>query len=111
MNFKNQFLKIPFCKIRKGRSDPQSAAPTPEQSKQNSQTLLYNSVLSDAFITERVPFVFFFFNLNKVHHSLIATVLWGFVLFTVTGREPDKVVHRSASFKYNRIFHVQKTIC
>lgn len=53
------------------------------------------------FITERVPF--FFFNLNKVHQSLIETVLWVFVLFTVIGREPDKVVHGSASFKYNRI--------
>lgn len=40
---------------RRARSEPQFAPPTPEQSKQDTQTSLYNSVLSDAF-TERVPF-------------------------------------------------------
>lgn len=59
----------------RARLDPQFASPAAEQSKQDTQTLLYNSVLSDAF-TERV-----FKILNKVHQSLIETVLWVFVLF------------------------------
>lgn len=75
-----KFLKTPFCKTPlSARSDPQLAPPTPEQSKQDTQTLLYNSVLSDAF-TERVPF---FKILNKVHQFLIETVLWVFVLFSL----------------------------